>query len=147
MLAEGCACPMETDTGVRGGDVVLLGEVLNALFPEIYRTKGLGILRFQAVEQTVQAGTDFIVKLRRWLGRGLQLACPCFKSFVLRDPSAVAVDHRIPEHAVEPCCDRFARREVALMLKGTEIGSLQDVFGECGVRDPSLHEGKELLAL
>jgi hypothetical protein len=126
---------------------VLLGEVLHALLSEINGTKGLRVLRFEALEDATKTGADLVLEIRRWLSGGLQLTCPCLKGSFSGSVSPVVVNHSIAEQTVKPGHNRFAGLEVVPVLKGAEICGLEDVFGQPGVRDTALHEGEEMSAL
>ena len=78
------------------------GKVLHALLSEINGTKGLRILRFQALEDAMKTGTNLVPEIRRWLSINLQLTCPCLEGSFSGSVSPVAVNDGIAEQTIKP---------------------------------------------
>jgi hypothetical protein len=67
LFAQSCARTVDTNACVGNGDPALLGEVLHTLLSEINGSKGLSVLRFQALEDAMKTGADLVLEIRRWL--------------------------------------------------------------------------------
>jgi hypothetical protein len=65
LFAKSRARTVETDAGVRSRDTAMLGEVLYALVSEIDVTKGLRVLRFQPLKDSVKTGADLVLEASR----------------------------------------------------------------------------------
>jgi hypothetical protein len=131
---------------------MLIGEVLYALFVNINGAEDFRVFRLQTFEKVAEALADLflnfrVLKSRGWLRRCLQFACPCCKSFLFGNVASIVINDCIPKQTVEPGHCRLVWLEVVVALKGAEICSLEDVFGELVVRNTAMNEGKESLAL
>jgi hypothetical protein len=144
---QGSPCTVRADAGIGDGNLLLIGKLLNSLLSKINRTKDFGILRLQAFNNAVKAGACFLLLCGRRLNRRFQFKSPGLQGFAFRCVAPVAVDHRIPQQPIEPGQYRFLCFEIVLVLEGSKIGSLQNVFRDRAIMDAPLHKRKELLAL
>jgi hypothetical protein len=122
-------------------------EVLYALFFQVDRTKGLGILRLQVIYDVVKAGADAVLLLGRQPGGGFQFACPRFEGFVFCSAPAITINHCVPEQAIKPHDRRFTRLKLVLVLESAKICDLQNVFCQLDVQDAALYKREKLFTL
>ena len=78
------------------------GKVLHALLSKVNGAKGLRILRFQAIEDAMKTGANFVLELRRWLSIDFQFTCPCLEGSFSGNMSPVAVNDGIAEQTIKP---------------------------------------------
>ena len=130
LLTQSRTRAVSTDPGIRGGEAVLLGELLYALLSQVNSAKDLCVLGFEPVQDAMKTGADLILKLNRWLSSALKLPCPCLKRPVFRSSSSIAVNHRIAEQAIEPGRGRFVGLEVVSLLEGAQVCGLENVFSQ-----------------
>lgn len=147
LLAERRTRTMQADSGIGCGKIMLPGEILGRLLSKIDGAQDVGVFRFQAVHNAIQARTDFVLYLRGRLDSCFQFVFPGLQSPVSGFLPPVVVDHSIAQQAIEPSDSRFVRLEIVLMLERAQVRGLENVFGERGIRDAALHNREKLLAL
>ena len=144
LLAEGGSGAVGANGGVRGGDVVGVGVLLQGLLVEVDGAEEVGVAGGEGVEDAGKAGADLVVEFDG--GGGFELVREGFEGFALGGAAAVVVDDGVAEDAVEPGDDGLFGWG-GLGLEGADVGGLQDVLGEGGIFDAAPDEAEELAAV
>ena len=147
LLAKSCARTVQANSCIGRREVMLLGEITYRLFPQIDGAQDIRVFRFQPVHDTGQACANFALDVGRWLYRSFHLMLPRFQSFTSKLLPTIVVDHRVAQQAIKPTNGRFVRLEIIFVLEGPQVRGLQNIFGQCRVRDAALHERQELRPL
>jgi hypothetical protein len=142
---ESSAGAMRANGGVARRQFVALREADQRLLFEIYFAKNFRVRRLQRRQHMCDATADKCPRrrIRRGHARNFEVGRPLVDYFVLSSATAVVVDHRIPEHAIEPRDGRIVFAQTARALQRAHVRGLQDVLGERRVGDAALDEGEE----
>ena len=147
LLAKSCARAVQTNACIGRREVMLLREITYRLFPQIDGAQDIRVFRFQPVHDTGQACANFALDVGRWLYGSFHLVFPRFQGITSELLPTIVVDHRVAQQAIKPADGRFVRLEIIFVLEGPQVRGLQNVFGQCRVRDATLHKRQELLPL
>ena len=129
---EGLASAVDADGCVRNADVIARGEVGQRRFLQVHIAKDIRVIWLERRQHSGDALADDIARQIVRLYGGFKLVCPLRESAVFEAAMPVEVDDGVAQDAVEPCGARLSAAQFSLTLQGTEIGVLQDIFGNRG---------------
>jgi len=139
--------PMRPHRRISRRQFMLLRKRTQRLLLKVHLAKDLRIRRLQRRQNMRDTSAD---KLPRGSIRSSQLpiAKPQFRGpsihrLALGRTPPIKVDHRIPQHAVEPRDGRIVRAQAPRPLQRAHIRSLQNIFRKRRVRDTPLHKREE----
>ena len=146
LFAQGCTGAMGAYGGVGRGDVLRDGIGIESSLLQIYFAQQLCIGRRDDVERTGDALARGLLQLRIGCRRGFQFLCPTFKGCAFGGAAPIVVDDGVAEDAIEPGNGGLAGAQASprlgdLGLKGTQVGCLQNIFGDGATVDSALEEG------
>ncbi len=122
--------------------LVPLRKRTQRLFFQIYLAKNLRIRRLQRRQHVRNASADKCARrsIRCRHSCHIQLAGREVHHFALGRTPPIEVDHRIPQHAIEPRDRRIILAQTTRPLQRAHIGSLQNIFRKRRVRNAALHK-------
>ena len=129
---------MDSHRGVLLSNARLCREVRQAPFADIDGVERLPVFWFQCLRDAGYAAADFILHVRWRLG-GFHFLGERFEGAFRRRPLTVEVDHRIPQHLVEPGDRTLLVPNLITFFDGLDEGCLKDVLGQ-GLRSNAFGE-------
>ena len=147
LFAERGTGAVGAGAGIGGRDLLLPGEILERLLAKLNGTQQGGVLGLHALKDSSQARADLVPGFRSRRDGMFKLATPCFQRLVFRAATAIVVNDRVAQDAIEPADHGLALPQISLVLNRTHVGGLKDVLGHGGIGDPSLQEAEKLPAL
>jgi hypothetical protein len=143
---QGCARSMSADGGVAGSNSLPASVVGKSSFVEVDLANERCVLRGQTIERAGDAFTGGFEEDRCGFRHGLKLAGAAFEGCCFRSATAVAVDDRVAEDAIEPGYRGLVFAQFAAGFESADIGALQNVFCERWIADPVGNEAEEFSA-
>ena len=144
--SEGLPGPEQADTGGRGRQACCLRERFDRRVVEVHGPQGLGIFGLEGLGQPPDARADFAPHVRGRHALAGEVTGECRQPPSLGAVTAVPVDRRIAEHAVEPRDQSLIRHR----REPTEVagkGVLQEILGELAIADAPLEVAEKRLVV
>jgi len=102
LLAQSGAGAMRSNACIGSGDALVSGEVLQRLLAQIDSANQVRVIGPERVEDATQAGADFVLDFWRRCDGRFQVTAPDLQGFHFRAATAVVVDDRVAQNAIEP---------------------------------------------
>ena len=147
LLFQDLAGSMDADCCVRGGDVGLGGECLEAAAFEFDVADNFTIGRLHGAEHIADALAHDLLGLRIRLCFGGQFLRPSLEGSVFGGAMAVVIDDGIAQDAVEPGDGRLFAAQARSLFERAGVGALQNVLRGGEGFDAPLEKAEKLLSL
>ena len=100
----------------------------------------------QSVKRPCDALTGGVFEKRIGRGFGFEFTRPTIEGQAFRSAAAVVIDKGVAQNAVKPGDGGLILAQLAGGFERTDVGGLQDVFGERAINQAALEKAEELPA-
>lgn len=132
---------------VAQGNRVCLGIGGQGAFVQIHLTQEVGVGGRDHPKYTADALARRFRQLGLWKSGVLQFSSPAIQSGILRRTTAVVIDDRVTENAMEPGDNRSVGAQSAPSFESAEIRALENIFGNGVVADSPCQEREKTASL